>query len=329
MTHQVTDPERIEALAALTAIGAASPEERAEFDALCAGSPDAAALADSFDEVAAVLAMSLPPVAPPVGVIDAVRRQIEAEGSRPSAILDPATARVSPRAMAADGAQPRGKSKDAGRTSEDTAIINLADRRAKGRGQATSAAPRWANVVATVTALAAIALGVLWVRGQSELDTLRERLEVAEVSQRQLRDELAVALAESSSVESQLADSQRRVRHIQSPSIQLATLAVSQDDGRAPKAKIFIDPEERRWLVLAYDLPAIDPETQDYQLWYIPRVDGAAPMPAGLLSQREGGVFEADITLPPDVDIAQAAISLEKKGGVEVPTDVKMAGPLL
>ncbi|GAB4512174.1 MAG: hypothetical protein Tsb0020_30130 [Haliangiales bacterium] len=329
MTHHVTDPERIEALAALTAIGAASPEEQAEFDALCAASPGAVALADSFDEVAAALATSLPPVAPPAGVIDAVRRQIEAEGSRPSATVGPETARVSPYAMAAERAGPRGKARDAGRPGEDTAIINLADRRVKGRSQAAGAAPRWSNVVATVAALAAIALGVLWVRGQSELDTLRERLQVAEVSQRQLRDELAETLAENSAVESQLADSQRRVRHIQSPSIQLATLAVSQDDGRAPKAKIFIDPEERRWLVLAYDLPAIDPETQDYQLWYIPRVDGAAPMPAGLLREREGGVFEADIELPPDVDIAQAAISLEKKGGVEVPTDVKMAGPLL
>jgi anti-sigma-K factor RskA len=289
------DEERADTLAALRAAGAATAEEIQELNALCVQSPEIAALVRSYEDAAAALAEGLPPVEPPPGALDAIRRRIADEA-------------------AAGGAAP---------------IISLEERRARGARQ------RWPQLMAVLAAAAAVTLGVLWTRERQSVAELRARMAEIESSSEKLaaeREELSSRLADErrqrAAIETELASAQRRVEHIQSPSLQLATLRASEAP-RAPSAKVFIDPENRRWLVLAYDLPAIDPNQQDYQLWFIPRIEGAAPMPAGLLRHTGDGVYEAAIEVPADVDVGHAAISLEKKGGVEVPTDVKMAGPVI
>lgn len=282
------DHERAEELAALSAAGAATAEETQELNALCMHSRQIAALVREYEETATALVVGLGTAAPPPGALDAIRRRIEAE----------------PRA------------------SQPAPVTGLAEHRAR------AARKRWPQLMAVVAAAAAVALGVLWTRERQNVAALEQRVTASESTTRELQDLIAAERDRRTTVELALAAAERRVEHIASPSLQLATLAVS-DQPRAPKAKIFIDPDNRRWLVLAYDLPAIDPDQKDYQLWFIPRIEGGAPIPAGLLQKNEDGVYEAEVEVPRDIDVGLAAISLEKKGGVEVPTEVQMAGPIL
>lgn len=291
------DHERAEELAALSAAGAATAEEVQELNALRMRSPEIAALVREYEEAATALAVGLGPVAPPPGALDAIRQRIAAE--------------------------------PAPRAGQPAPITSLAEQRARSTRQ------RWTQIMAVVAAVAAVALGALWNRERQAVDDLQQRVAASESTAkelqqttRELQDLIAAERERRTTVELALATAERRVEHIESPSLQLATLRVS-DQPSAPRAKIFIDPENRRWLVLAYDLPAIDPDQKDYQLWFIPRIEGGAPIPAGLLRKNEDGVYEAEVEVPGDVDVGHAAISLEKKGGVEVPTEVQMAGPVL
>jgi anti-sigma-K factor RskA len=290
------DHERADALAALSAAGAATAEEIQELNALSAQSSEIAELVRSYEQAATALATSLIPIDPPPGALDAIRRRI---ADAPAVTTTPVT--------------------------------SLDERRARARG----ARQRWPQIMAVLAAAAAVALGVLWTRERQTVAELEARVADAmvripelESRSQELSSRLAVERRQRADIETELASAQRRVEHIQSPSLQLATLRASEAP-RAPSAKVFIDPDNRRWLVLAYDLPPIDPNRQDYQLWFIPRTDNAAPLPAGLLQHTGDGVYEAAIDVPAGVDVGHAAISLEKKGGVEVPTDVKMAGPVL
>lgn len=191
-------------------------------------------------------------------------------------------------------------------------VVDLASRRRR------SAA---AVVVAGLAAAAAIVLAILWTREQAEVGRLRQQLaetaqQAAETAQaqRQRADLLA----------SELSAARRRAAFVDSPSLRMATLG--EDSG--PTVKIFIDPAGERWLVLAYDLPPAGPG-RDYQLWAVPDGEGAAPVPVGILRPGPTGALEAEVELPIDLEqIRAAAISLEKAGGVQVPTDVKMIGPV-
>lgn len=284
------DHERAEELAALRAAGAATAEEIQELNALRMHSREIAALVREYEEAATALVVGLVPVAPPPGALDAIRQRIAAE--------------------------------PVPRASQPAPITSLVEQRARSAGK------RWVQVMAVSAAAAAVVLGVLWTRERQAVAELQERVTATESSTRELQDLLAAEHERRATLELALATAERRVEHIESPSLQLATLQVSEQP-RAPKAKILIDPDNRRWLVLAYDLPAIDPEQKDYQLWFIPRIEGGAPIPAGLLQKNEDGVYEAEVEVPRDVDVGHAAISLEKKGGVEVPTEVQMAGPII
>ncbi|MBT8494434.1 MAG: anti-sigma factor, partial [Deltaproteobacteria bacterium] len=121
----------------------------------------------------------------------------------------------------------------------------------------------------------------------------------------------------------ELDNARRRLGLIRGAEVQLATL--SRDDGS--RAKIFMDPAGRQWLVYAHQLPDPGPD-KDYQLWFVPKEGQSGPIPAGLL-QVKGGVLEAQVEVPGEVpEIGQAAISLEPKGGSKTPTDVQMIGPI-
>jgi len=86
--------------------------------------------------------------------------------------------------------------------------------------------------------------------------------------------------------------------------------------------KVFVDPQQRRWLVLAFELPPVP--DKDYQLWFVP--DGGAPISAGLLEPGPDGVLGATPVVPPGVGRVRPAVSLEPRGGSAAPTDVKLVG---
>ena len=115
---------------------------------------------------------------------------------------------------------------------------------------------------------------------------------------------------------------------VATPHLELATVKrppdAKPDD---PTVKVLVDPENRRWVVMAFDLPPI-PSDKDYQLWFMP--EKGDPVSAGLLAPGPGGSQFGTIAIPSDLkNIKGAAISLEPKGGSPKPTDVKAGGPFI
>ena len=197
----------------------------------------------------------------------------------------------------------------------DGDVISLAERR---RQRAT--------IVAVAGFAAAAAFALLWMRDRSTVTEIEDRLSL-EVKHRQddaaaLRQEFVGELADKDRALSAL---EARYGTLRTANLKLAT--VSNKAGAT--AKIFIDPEKNRWLVLAFELPPAA-DDKDYQLWFVP-TDGSAPISAGLLEVGPDGVLGASPTLPPDLGTIKAAISLEPKGGSKQPTmeQIQMIGDLI
>ncbi len=68
---------------------------------------------------------------------------------------------------------------------------------------------------------------------------------------------------------------------------------------------------------------------KEYQLWFLPKQPNAAPVPGAVLRLEDG--VAGPITVPAELNVAGAAISIEDAGGAQVPTDIRMVemfGPL-
>jgi hypothetical protein len=183
--------------------------------------------------------------------------------------------------------------------------------------------------MAVVALVAAAAILLLWWRDHRgmnrELARARTENSALMVELLALQDAPRQAEAErrrADAMAAELAAAQQRAGIVASPRLQLATMHKDQST-----VKVLIDPDGRRWLVLAFELPPAP--GKDYQLWFVPAAPGAAPISAGLLRPGHGGLHEANLTLPADLPpLKAAAISLEKLGGAPAPTDVQMIGPI-
>ena len=101
------------------------------------------------------------------------------------------------------------------------------------------------------------------------------------------------------------------------------TIALSgQEVAPAASARVFLEPERRRALVFFYDLPA-NTGDKSYQLWII-RADQPKPMSAGVFDVSESGTASLSVeNLPVATEIKGLAVTLEPRGGVEQPTNLK------
>jgi hypothetical protein len=194
-------------------------------------------------------------------------------------------------------------------------IISLTERR---RQRAT--------IIAVIGFSAAAAFSVLWMRERSSVTEIKDQLAL-EVRDRQndaaaLRQEFVAELADKNRAISAL---EARYGTLKTSNLKLAT--VRNEAGAT--AKIFIDPEKKQWLVLAFELPPAAAD-KDYQLWFVP-TDGSAPISAGLLEVGPDGVLGASPAVPPEIGTIKAAISLEPKGGSKQPTmdQIQMIGDLI
>ena len=263
------DPERVEVLAALGALGLATADEERELATLRVGRADVARVVREYADAAAALALALPPRPPP-----------------PFAAID---ARVG-------GGLP---------------IAALAARRRR--------TVAYAVTVAGLAAAAALAL--LWRDARRDAAAAGRELAAARQSQ-----QLAVAAVrdqcrrDEELLRTQIAGYGARLAPLASPTVELATVRAGA--GKAGTMKVYVDPQQRRWLVLAFELPPV--ADKDYQLWFVP--DGGAPISAGLLAPGPDGVLGAIPTVPPALGKVRPALSLEPKGGSLAPTDVRLVG---
>jgi len=279
----MSSKDRIQELADLVASGAASPEETVELDRLLSSEPDAAAIYLQSAAAASLLAEELEPIAPPPAALERIRSQIRATS---------APAR-SGSASQGDGAQVAD-------------VISLADRRRKR-----------SMILSIVMAGAMAASTTLWIRERRVNRELAARAEQIE------RDAESNAAALRKELAQELDDANReiltRFQPVSNPDVQLAQVR----DATGAKVNIFVDPNNRRWLVFAFELPQPAPD-KDYQLWFVP--PEGKPISAGLLQVGPDGVLSASPDLPEGLGAVRPAISLEKKGGAEAPTDIKLVG---
>ena len=291
--------ERIEELAALAAAGGATGTERAELDALAAADPEVRALAREYGDAAALMALALDEPAPPARVLDAVRQRVRGRTPVPGSVPVP---------------ERRGGSSPAG-----APVVPIDSRRGRK--------PSPTMVAAVVVSLAAAAaFAFLWMKARGETrDAAGAIAELAsKLDEAQRRERLAAGA---------MVAAQKKVEQLQgsldavaTPHLQLVT-AKEPKKADAPTIKVLVDPENRRWVVMAFDLPPI-PSDKDYQLWFLPASKGAKPVSAGILAPGPGGSQFGTIAIPSDLaKIDGAAISLEPKGGSPQPTDVKAGGP--
>jgi anti-sigma-K factor RskA len=133
------------------------------------------------------------------------------------------------------------------------------------------------------------------------------------------------AVEEASRLGRKLAELEGTLQKVTTPELELAT--VKSEKGEV--IKILIDPLTGNWYVMAFQLPPAAAD-QDYQLWFLDKKPGSAPIPSELFRPGQSSALEALIQVPAGVDPAGAAISLEPKGGSPngKPTQVIVGGLL-
>jgi hypothetical protein len=250
--------DELDAAAALAALGIADSDALA---LLAGAGPDADAARRDMADTAAMLALALPPLAPP-----------------PFASIG---ARL-------PGAPP--------------ATIHPIARR-------SSTVPWALSALATA---AAAALALLYAGARDDAAAARASSAIAVAAS---RDQCR---RETSDRDTRLAAYHTRLATVAAPRVELATVR----GAAGGTANVFVDRDHRRWLVLAFELPAIP--DKDYQLWFVP--DGGPPISAGLLTPGPDGVLGATPAVPPTLGKVRPAISLEPRGGSLAPTDVKLVG---
>ncbi len=274
-------PERIEELAAMCAAGAASASERAELESLAAGDPGARRLMREYADAASLLSFDLPPLAPPAGALDAIRRRAVPGGAAPG------TPGVPPRGVPGAGGD----------------VIPMASRRR---------APVVIAVTLPLAAAAAFALLWLQERGRgSSLDEEVAQLTIERDNEQRVRTRVEQQVRVLERERDAIAGTLKKVS---TPELRLATVK----DPKNPKGvvlKILIDPLTANWYVMAFHLPEADMASKDYQLWFVDKKAPAAPVASEVFEAGPGGALQVITQVPEGVDPVGAAISLEAKGG--------------
>ncbi len=166
--------------------------------------------------------------------------------------------------------------------------------------------------------LAAAAALIVAVRTVDDRDRWRRMARAADRAAVLAGEEVRSARAQVEQLDERLRGADLALAPVRAPELEVATF---HGDG-AGRARVLLDPGSRRWVVVAFELPAID--DKDYQLWLVP--DGGAPISAGVLRRRADGVLEITGTVPPAVAGFRPAISLEPRGGSPAPTSIQMVG---
>jgi len=101
------------------------------------------------------------------------------------------------------------------------------------------------------------------------------------------------------------------------------TLALAgQEMSPAASARVFLDPTRRRAIVFFHGLPS-NPNDKSYQLWII-RGDQANPQSAGVFDVVASGNATLSVeNLPVLTEIKALAVTMERRGGVEQPSEKK------
>ena len=167
---------------------------------------------------------------------------------------------------------------------------------------------RWMNVWAAAAAALAIALVIVGLKANSDLDNARRDLN-ASVSQ---RDEARRQLEAS---RGQLSTVQAALQFLNEPETVQATFGGTQ--ALPPRGHVFVNPN-RGVLLIASNLPPV-PSGRTYEMWVVPK--NGNPVPAGLFQpDNQGNVIHLLAGPVNRADTAAIAVSVEPETGSQAPT---------
>jgi anti-sigma-K factor RskA len=330
--------EHHEELASLYALDLLAGEERAQFEAALARSPELQALVADLRESAASLAHVAPAATPPAALRERVlgaTRQPPASESRGNVVRVPASVfrTFMPWAIAAAfvvlgaslaylyvGSRTESRLFEQQQRLADVALQSarnqLEAERLLGQRQLASLNQQLAESQQQVTdaARAALDSGRKAADVQHALDAANQRLATTEHDLATVRDQLST-VTERTRHEADLA------------SLKIATLTSMLNNSPQALAVAVWSPEQQQGVLTVDRLPA-PPPGQSYELWVIDARPGAKPVSAGVFMSSETG--SSRITFRPTAPIATAAIfavSREKTDGATAhaaPTEVVM-----
>ncbi|MDN5821838.1 MAG: anti-sigma factor [Brachybacterium sp.] len=283
------------------ALNALDAEEREQVRRCLEEDPEAAAEAAGFEETAAELAASLPPLAPRPELKAAVMARLST--TRQLSPLSEEELREADAAEPVATAQSRTPSSpSAAPSADDTSTPPSPPARVVSldRYRASVRRGRWSAVAAAALLLTTIAGAGLWNSERIAEQEARTSLEA-------MATEQASAEAERATLSTILA------------SDDVAHLAVPSQDGGS--LQLMYSREQQAMLVQAADLPTL-PEDEAYQLWMI---DDSGITSAGMLQDPADAVtHEGEI--PEDVTVG---LTIEPAGGSEQPTMDPIAAGVL
>jgi anti-sigma-K factor RskA len=108
------------------------------------------------------------------------------------------------------------------------------------------------------------------------------------------------------------------VASLAAPATQTIALT-GQQMSPAASARVFMDPEKHRAVVVFANLPAC-PNDKSYQLWII-RGDQPKPQSAGVFDVEKGSATITIDNLPVATEMKALAVTMENRGGVEQPSN--------
>lgn len=272
--------------AAPYALGALDADERAAFEAHLAACDVCGSEVREMREVAGLLALGGPPVAPPAGLRERVVagaravRPISAASARPGPALDATAAR-----SAAADAGPRAEGPVGG------APMPRAESRAR-------------TVIPWLAAAAAVVFALV-------LGQRYQREHAARVSAER---SLAAVRATLDSSGALLASRDSLIATLVAPDVQAVSVTGS---GPSPSARYYLDRRRGRVVLAAFSLPPAA-AGRTYQVWGIET--GRPPVSLGTFDTDSSGRAIASLDIPAGLRIAVTAVTDEPAGGSPQPT---------
>jgi hypothetical protein len=282
--------------ATLDALGALGERERGALDAHTRDCGECLRERVEMRDVAALLALAAPAVAPPPQLRERLFERVRESG---------AASRDTKKEDSEVQTLTAGDARETTRT-----LINEPERfTAPERLRTAGGMPAWARAAAYGALAASVVLALAILLVWRENRALRE--EVA-----RLGAERSNAGEEAARTRDELARERELAELLSAPQARLASLAGTKDAPGA-RASVAYDPASGRAFLLASGLPPA-PDGKEYQIWYI---DGGKPVPGQTFRADDAGHGRLRDQAPPaGRDAKQFAVTLEPEGGVSAPT---------
>ncbi|MFN0130363.1 MAG: anti-sigma factor domain-containing protein [Verrucomicrobiales bacterium] len=312
-----------EELACLYAIGALKAEEARAFEQRLREEPALQAIAGGFRDSAALLAQTLPQVAPPADVRARVLESFAAYKENPDGIPGP---------LASVGASVLEAQRERSLAARSRSSLASLVPWAAAAVFAAMAYWQWQQAADVRHQLdAAVQDASVWAasaqQAADENAALNLAIQKAEAEMQTLTGEREHALAQARSIENESESLRRQVAELKDQNnlsnarvAVLGSLIKRKPEARA--ASVWSS-ERQSGVLVVENLPALPPG-RDYQLWVLDPTKGA-PISAGVFQVDGNGAARVEFTAVDQVnDPAQFAVTEEKKGGVPSPTLEKL-----